>query len=84
MPKSNKMQPNPMGGVEGRLEALTALAAGILRTIADDPKSKIVTGAEDRAMAAIFSAGVTQSDIGKILGVDINRVSKICKASKRR
>lgn len=74
----------PKSSIEGHIEALTALIAGILRVVVKDPKSKQVSGAEDRAIAALFSVNVPQTEIGKVLGVDINRVNHICKRLKKK
>jgi len=87
MSKKNKrksQQITPKDAIEGRLEALVALTAGVLRTIAKEPKSKQVSGAEDKAIVALYSVGIPQTEIGKILGVDINRVNDICKKRKRK
>lgn len=82
--KSNKIQDiTPKNSMDGRLEALIALNAGILRSVAKDPKSKQVSIAEDKAIAALFSVGVPQIEIGKLLGVDTHRVNDICKKLKK-
>jgi len=82
--KKSQLTTAPKDGIEGRLEALAALTAGVLREVAKDPKSKQVSGAEDKAISALFSVGIPQTEIGKILGVDINRVNHICKKLKRK
>ena len=85
--KNNKknQQTSPKDGIEGRLEALAALTVGVLRTVAKDPKSKQVqvSGAEDKAVVAMVSAGMTQLEVAKLLGIDMNRVNKICKSLKK-
>jgi len=82
--KNNKTQNvMPKDGVGGRLEALIALTAGVLRSVAKDPKSKQVSIAEDKAIVALFSVGVPQIEIGKLLGVDTHRVNDICKKLKK-
>jgi len=73
----------PRDDIDGRLEALVALTAGILRTVVKDPKSKQVSGAEDRAVVAMVSAGMTQLEAAKLLGIDMNRVNKVCKNIKK-
>lgn len=86
MSKNNSkknQQTTPKDGIEKRLEALAALTAGVLRAVAKDPKSKQVSGAEDKAIAALFSAGIPQTEIGKLMGVDIRRVNDLCKKLKR-
>ncbi|MEK7117223.1 MAG: hypothetical protein AAB861_00420 [Patescibacteria group bacterium] len=80
---SNKTQNVMPDGVGGRLEALIALTAGVLRSVAKDPKSKQVSIAEDKAIVALFSVGVPQIEIGKLLGVDTHRVNDICKKLKK-
>ena len=81
---SNKIQNvTPKDGADGRLEALIALTAGILRSVAKDPKSKQISLVEDKAIAALFSVGVPQIEIGKLLGVDTHRVNDICKKLKK-
>ncbi len=86
MKKNNEknQQISPKDGIEGRLEALIALSAGILRTTANNPKSKQVSGAEDKAIAALFSIGVPQVEIGKLVGVDTHRVNDLCKKLKKK
>ena len=87
MNRKNNMESQPKipkGGIEGRLEAMVALTAGIFREIVKDPESKKVTGTVDKVIASLYSAGVPQAEIGKILGVDINRVNHICKILKRK
>lgn len=77
-------QITPKDGIEGRLEALAALTAGVLRAVAKDTKSKqAVSGAEDRAVIAMASAGMTQLEVAKLLGIDMNRVNKISKSIKK-
>jgi hypothetical protein len=73
----------PNSGIEGRLDALLALTIGVLREIAKDKKSKQVTGAEAKAIAALNSICMPQSEIGKLLGVDTHRVNEICRKQKR-
>lgn len=73
----------PKDGIEGCLEALVALTAGVLRTVAKDQKSGQVSGAEDKAVVALVSSGITQLKVAKLLGIDMNRVNKICKSLKK-
>lgn len=86
MKKSNKKNQDIVSGegIEGRLEALIALTVGVLHSIAKDPKSKQVTGAEDKAIVALFAVGMPQIEIGKLLGVNTRRVNDICKKLKNK
>jgi len=87
MSKNHKKKQEIMSknGIEGRLEALVALTAGVLRAVAKDPKSKQeqINGAEDKAVIAMVSADMTQLEVAKLLSIDINRVNKICKSLKK-
>lgn len=82
--KKNSKEIAPKDDIESRLEALIGLTAGALRTVAKDTKSKQVRGAENKAIAALSTVGVSQVEIGKLLGVDIHRINDVCKKPKNK
>ena len=75
---------NSTGAVEGRIDALIALVAGILRVMAGKQKLKEVRRAENEAIIALFSTGMKREKIRNLLGVDNNWVIKICKKLKNK
>lgn len=83
MKKNNNKETALKNGVEARLEALIAITAGLMRVTAADLKSKYVSGAEDKAIMALLSAGMPQVETGKLIGVDTHRVNEMCKKFKK-
>ena len=66
--------------VEGRLDAIVALLAPIMRALAKTESQ--VDAAEEKAILALGQGGMPQSQIGKLLGINTQRVNAVLKGKK--